>query len=123
MTGPALLLWDGDCGLCRRSVDWAERRDRGRAFRAIPYQQAPSPPMTPALRLACARAVHVLTPGGEVLRAGRASLWVLRHIGHPVLAGVLALPPLVWLVELGYWLVDRNRRLASRLLFRRGAER
>jgi predicted DCC family thiol-disulfide oxidoreductase YuxK len=123
VTAQALLLWDGECNFCRRSVEWAERRDEGHALRAIPYQQAPSPPMTPELRVACARAVHVLTPEGEVLRAGRACLWVLQRIGYPVLARVFALPPLVWVVEVGYWLVARNRGLASRLLFRRGAER
>ena len=123
MSAPALLLWDGDCGLCRRSVEWAERHDSGRTFRAVTYQQAPSPPMTPELRLACARAVHLLTPEGDVLRAGRACLWVLERTGHPVLARGLALPPLVWAVELGYWLVARNRQLASRVLFRGGAER
>ena len=67
--------------------------------------------------------MHVLTPEGQVLRAGRACLWVLQRIGYPVLARVFSLPPLVWGVELGYWLVARNRRLASRLMFRRGAER
>ena len=123
MSAPALLLWDGDCGFCRRSVEWAERRDGGQAFRAVPYQQAPSPPMTPELRAACARAVHVVTPEGTVLRAGRAALWILQRTGHPVLSRVLALPPLLWAVELGYWLVARNRRIASRLMFRRGAER
>jgi predicted DCC family thiol-disulfide oxidoreductase YuxK len=123
VTEQALLLWDGECGFCRRSVEWAERRDRGHTFRAIPYQQAPSPPMTPELQAASARAVHVLTPEGRVLRAGRACLWVLERTGFPVLARVLALPPLVWAVELGYWLIARNRGLASRVLFRRGAER
>jgi len=123
VTAPALLLWDGDCGFCRRSVEWAERHDRAHAFRAVPYQQAPSPPMTPELRAACARAVHVVTPEGVVLRAGRACLWVLERTGHPVLSRVLGSPPLVWAVELGYWLVARNRQLASRVLFRRGAER
>lgn len=123
MTAPALLLWDGDCGFCRRSVLWAERRDTTHAFQAIPYQQAPSPPMTPELRAACGRAVHLLTPDGRMLRAGRACLWVLERIGYPLLARVLALPPLVWAFELGYWLVARNRKLASRVLFRRGAER
>ncbi len=123
MSAPALLLWDGDCGFCRRSVEWVERHDTGHALRAMPYQQAPSPPMTQELRRACARAVHVITPAGDLLRAGRALLWVLERTGHPVLARVLALPPLVWAVELGYWLVARNRRLASRVLFRRGAER
>jgi predicted DCC family thiol-disulfide oxidoreductase YuxK len=123
VSAPALLLWDGDCGFCRRGVAWAERGESGHAFRAVPYQQALPPPMTPELRLACTRAVHVLTADGQVLRAGRACLWVLERVGYPVLAKVLALPPLVWAVELGYWLIARNRRLASRLLFRRGAER
>jgi predicted DCC family thiol-disulfide oxidoreductase YuxK len=95
------------------------RRDTGRAFSAMPYQEAPSPPMTPALRAACARAFHILTPEGEVLRGGRAALYVLRTLQHPVLAAVLAVPPLVWAVELCYWLVARNRRLVSRVLFRR----
>ncbi|HET9156672.1 MAG TPA: DCC1-like thiol-disulfide oxidoreductase family protein [Myxococcaceae bacterium] len=123
MNPPALLLWDGECGFCRRSVQWAERRDTTHAFQAVPYQQAPSPPMTPELRMACSRAVHLLTADGELLRAGRACLWVLQRVGHPVLARVLAVPPLVWAVEVGYWLVARNRQLASRFLFRRGAER
>jgi len=123
VTAPALLLWDGDCGFCRRSVQWAERRDTGHSFQAVPYQQAPSPPMTPELRAACSRAVHVVTAEGTVLRAGRACLWVLERTGHRPLARALSLPPLVWAVELGYWLVARNRELASRVLFRRGAER
>ena len=123
MSTPALLLWDGECGFCRRSVQWAERRDTGHAFQAVPYQQAPSPPMTPELRAACSRAVHLITPEGTVLRAGRACLWVLERTGYAGLSRVLSLPPLVWAVELGYWLVARNRQLASRVMFRRGAER
>jgi len=123
VTAPALLLWDGDCGFCRRSVQWAERRDTGHSFQAVPYQQAPSPPMTPELRAACSRAVHVVTAEGTVLRAGRACLWVLERTGHRLLSRALSLPPLVWAVELGYWLVARNRGLASRVLFRRGADR
>lgn len=123
MNEPALLLWDGECGFCRRSVEWAERHDTEHTFRAMPYQQAPSPPMTSELGAACARAVHVLTPEGKLLRAGRACLWVLERTGYPLLARLLALPPLVWVVEVGYWLVARNRRLASRLMFRRRTER
>ena len=123
MSAPALLLWDGQCGFCRRSVEWAQRRDTGHTFQAVPYQQAPSPPMTPELRKACGRAVHLVMPDGGLLRAGRACLWVLERVGFPVLARVLRVPPLVWAVEVGYWLVARNRQLASRFLFRRGAER
>jgi predicted DCC family thiol-disulfide oxidoreductase YuxK len=117
--GPALLLWDGTCGFCRRCVAAVQRRDTQGAFRAVPYQEAPSPPMSPELRAACARAFHVVTADGQVLRAGRAALYVLAQLGHPHLARLLAFPPLVWAVELGYWLVAENRHLFSRVLFRR----
>ena len=36
------VLWDGECGLCRRFAEWVEREDRGQRFRVVPFQQAPS---------------------------------------------------------------------------------
>ncbi len=119
MSAQALLLWDGTCGFCRRAVAWVERRDTRKLFRAVPYQQAPSPPLQPELLAACAHAVHVVTPEGEVRRGGRAVLEVLRRLGHPALATVLGTAPLVWGVDFGYWVVARNRRRLSWLLFRR----
>jgi predicted DCC family thiol-disulfide oxidoreductase YuxK len=74
--------------------------------------------MTPELARACAQAVHVITPDRRVLRAGRASLYVLERAGWTWRARILGVPPLVWLVELGYRLVAANRDLAGRLLFR-----
>ena len=74
--------------------------------------------MTPELRVACERAMHVLTSDGSTLRAGRAMLFVLEHLGWGGLARVLATPPLIWGVELGYRVVAGNRRTFSRLLFR-----
>jgi predicted DCC family thiol-disulfide oxidoreductase YuxK len=122
MTKQALVLWDGQCGFCRRGIEWVERRNGNHLLRPMAYQQAPSPPMTPELRAACAQAMHVLTPDGRWLRGGRASLYILERIGFPALSRVLSLPPLVWGVEAGYWLVARNRGLASRILFRRRAD-
>jgi len=110
------IVWDGECGFCRRSVEWALAHDVRGQFRAVPYQEVPSPPMTPALREACRRAVHVRTADGRWLRGGRASLFILERIGWPRLARVAALPPLVWLVEAAYALVARNRAFFSRLL-------
>lgn len=82
----------------------------------MPYQEVPSPPMTEPLRRACARAVHVVESDGSLLRAGRASLRVLERLGWRRTARLLSLPPLVWAVELGYWLVARNRGLLGRWL-------
>ncbi len=112
-----LLLWDGKCGVCRRAVEWVRRRDRAERFAIIPYQEAPSPPMTPELRAACRRAMHVLTTDGRTLRAGRASLFVLKETGSRRLAALLGLPPLVWAVDAGYWIAARNRSRLSWLIF------
>jgi predicted DCC family thiol-disulfide oxidoreductase YuxK len=75
--------------------------------------------MSPELHQRCARAVHVITSDGRTLRAGRAVLHILRHNGWGWFARMLALPPLVWGVELGYWIVARNRRLFARFMFRK----
>ena len=84
------------------------------------YQDAPSPPMTPELREACARSSHVITRDGQILSAGRGSIFVLRQLGWRWL-GLLSVPPLIWLVEVGYAIVARNRPFFFRvfsLLFR-----
>ena len=112
-----LILWDGDCGFCQQSVEWLTKRDRRGEFEAMPYQSAPSPPMTPELAAACQTAVHVLTTNGRTLRAGRAGLFLLERIGFGDFARILALPPFIWFVELGYRIIARNRYFFSRLLF------
>lgn len=82
----------------------------------IPYQSAPDPPVTPELRSACSAALHVVLPGGTVLRAGRAVAAVVAAMGWRRLARVVSVPPLSWAVEACYAVVARNRRLVSRVL-------
>jgi hypothetical protein len=74
--------------------------------------------MNPTLIRACRRAVHLQHPDGQLERAGRACLTVLELIGYRRLAHWGRMRPLVWAIELGYWLVARNRSLFSRWLFR-----
>ena len=114
-TGKHLVLWDGDCGFCRRSIEWVERHDRGE-LECIPYQHAPPTVLTKELRRECAEAVHVITNNGRVLRGGRAWLFMLRAIGWHNVAALLGTPPFFWLTELGYRLVARNRHRLSRWL-------
>ena len=113
------MIWDGECGFCRRAVDWFTRHDREQVFRALPFQDAPPGMLTPAQRQRAERAILVIAPDGRYRSAGRAVLFALQEIGwHPWLARLAQKKPLVWLVELGYWLVARNRPLLSKLLFR-----
>jgi len=120
MDGKTWILWDGTCGFCRRAVTWFGRRDKAHQFTVVPYQEAPSPPMTPELYAACERAVHVVKPDGTILRAGRATLFILEHIGWGWVARLLMLPPFIWIVELGYAIVARHRDFFSNFLFRKG---
>lgn len=76
--------------------------------------------MTPPLYEACKKAAHVLTVDGRTLKAGRAALFILAEIGYPRwLIGPFTWPPVVWLTELGYELVARNRPFFSKFLFTR----
>ena len=113
----ALVLWDGECGLCRRSIEWVERRNPG-TLECLPYQQAPPSRVSDALRRECSKAVHVIADDGRVLRASEACLFVLRAIGWRFTPWLLGMRPFAWLAELGYRLVARHRRRLSRLLSR-----
>ena len=75
--------------------------------------------MTPALREQARRAIQVVTSDGRRLSAGRAVLFVCEEIGwHPTLARLGRRRPFVWAIELGYWIVARNRSFFGRFLFR-----
>jgi hypothetical protein len=75
--------------------------------------------MTPALREAARHAVQVVTFDGRRFEAGRAVLFILEEIGwHPRLARLAQRRPLIWLVELGYRIVARNRPFFGRFFFR-----
>ena len=74
--------------------------------------------MTPQLYEASQRAVLVITAGGRIFKAGRAAMFVLEEIGYPHwLIRPFTWPPLVWITELGYWIVARNRSFFGKFLF------
>ncbi|MDG2050742.1 MAG: DCC1-like thiol-disulfide oxidoreductase family protein [Myxococcota bacterium] len=116
---PDIVLWDGDCAFCRRGILWFKNRDSTGRLQMVPYQQAPSPPMTPTLARACRKSLYVIHPDGNQTRAGRAILFLFEAIGFKRLARLGSRRPLVWAIEFGYWLVARNRQIVSRFLFTR----
>ena len=75
--------------------------------------------MTPALREQARTAVQVMTADGRHLSAGRAILFALEATHwHPSAVRLAGRRPFIWLVELGYWIVARNRSFFGRFLFR-----
>jgi predicted DCC family thiol-disulfide oxidoreductase YuxK len=121
---PILLIWDGECGFCCNTLTWLLRHDHDARFQPVPYQELSSPLLTPRLRRQAERAVQVITPDGQQFSAGRAVLFVLQQVGwHPSLVRLASRWPFVWVVELGYWIVARNRSFFSKFLFRRQGQR
>jgi predicted DCC family thiol-disulfide oxidoreductase YuxK len=74
--------------------------------------------MTPQFYRACQQAVHVITADGRILKAGRASMFILEEIGYPRwLIRPLTWPLLIWFTELGYRIVANHRPFFSKFLF------
>jgi predicted DCC family thiol-disulfide oxidoreductase YuxK len=96
---------------------WVRRQDRRGAFHLTPFQEAPSPPMTPTLYAACERAVHVIRRDGRVIRGGRAVLFILERVRFGKGMRLFLLPPIIWVVEAIYWLVANHRPFFARFLF------
>lgn len=72
--------------------------------------------MTDELRRNCERAVHVITQSGDVLKAGRAAVYVLSSLPRLGWLRLFSFPPFVWLTEGVYWLVARRRGIIGRFV-------
>jgi predicted DCC family thiol-disulfide oxidoreductase YuxK len=114
--GPArpepLLIFDGDCGLCRASVDWALARSRT-PLRAVAWQ-ALGPRELAVRGLAVGdvqRAVYLVLEDGRLLRGHEAAAAVLQVCGPlwGLLGRLLALPGISRLSRLVYEAVAVNR--------------
>ncbi|HEX8465080.1 MAG TPA: DUF393 domain-containing protein [Abditibacterium sp.] len=109
-----LVLWDGECGFCRRSVAWLAKYDRYGTLKFQPNQEAD---ISPQLREACQNSVHVVKSDGEILRGGRAVMFCGEQTKWHRLARIAQWPIFLPFVELGYALVAKNRGLFSKFLF------
>jgi predicted DCC family thiol-disulfide oxidoreductase YuxK len=109
------LIWDGDCGFCRRSVQHLRLRV-GESVDLEPYQTAHV--RFPAIPVEAFReAVHLVEPDGRVSRGAEAVFRTLAHGGQALpLAFYRRLPGFAALSEWGYRRVASHRPLISRLL-------
>jgi len=81
------------------------------------YQEYSGPEMTPEFAAACEKDLHVLCTDGTVLRGGPSMIFIFGKLGWSRSARISSLPPFVWIVNVAYWVVSRNRRVFSRILF------
>jgi predicted DCC family thiol-disulfide oxidoreductase YuxK len=111
--GKAIVLFDGQCELCRRSVRSLKRLDW---FKRLQFQDCRDTAHLPPSRVpldpkALLEQMHLLTPNRRRVHAGfRAFRWMAWRI--PVtwwLAPLLYLPGASWLGSKFYRAVARNR--------------
>ena len=110
------LLYDADCGFCKRSLDRILRWDRRGRLRAVPIQGSEGDRLLAALpperRL---DSWHLVGPGGDLYSAGSAAPLLLRLLpGGAALAALLAAFPA--LTDAAYGWVAAHRDLLGRFL-------
>jgi predicted DCC family thiol-disulfide oxidoreductase YuxK len=109
-----VLLYDGECGLCRRWVERLGRWDRAGAIDRVPFQRRAERPELPRIAdAALERAMHLVLPGGEVLPGSHALPVLLGVVpGGRLLRALLRLPGAGLLADRAYrWVAARRHRL------------
>lgn len=113
------LLYDGECPLCRREVEWLKRRDRtGRlaiedisdpGFHAEAYGLTQEAVMS---------VMHGILPDGRIVRRVEAICEAYRAVGLGWLVSPLRWPGVRWLADVAYGVFARNRVSLGRLFGR-----
>jgi predicted DCC family thiol-disulfide oxidoreductase YuxK len=116
----AILLFDGDCGVCNRTAEIMERLDVAHRFSIKPYQSFNEDELK-RYGLSydkCSKRAYVISPGGKVYGgAFAANYFFLKRFPWSVLVVLIyAVPPLLLAEMIGYYFVARYRYRISRWL-------
>lgn len=104
-----VLVYDGDCGICTRSVEFVERRLRTDVeIVAFQFADLASLGLT---REACEDAVQWVTPSGRISHGHIAVGDLLKASGWPwvPIGWLVQTPPTSWIAGAAYRWVARNR--------------
>ncbi len=105
-----LVLYDGVCGLCSKSVRFLIRRDRDRRLMFAPLQGAAAAALRARYpRIPASLDSVVLIDGGEVYLRSKAFLRVSRFLTRPWRWGWYLRWMPAFLLDLGYLVIARLR--------------
>ena len=117
-----VVLYDRDCGLCTASARALRRWDRHGRLELLPLQDADvsdRPTLAETVRgLPLTAAIHVVDETSRTVRAGGDAVLAIGTVlpGGVVVRILGAIPPVRWVVGLGYEVVARNRHRIGRWL-------
>ncbi len=105
------LIFDGDCGFCRRQVRWIQRHDARGLIAPVPLQVADLDRYGVS-RAAAEEAMHLVAPSGTVWRGAAAARELLRLLpGIRHLVWVFHIPGVMFVAERVYrWVARRRHR-------------
>ena len=118
-----LVLYDDHCSFCTfqmRVITWLDWLNR---VSLIPMSHPESMTLAPGLTPASLQeAIHCITPGGRVYRGARGIRFLSARLplAWPM-AVVLWIPGVIWIAEIIYKWISRNRYLLSRFFGCQGA--
>ena len=112
MNEQKVILFDGDCNLCARSVKFIERHDSGNVFRPVALKSAEGRRYAETLNLKVDDPHSVILFDGKMVsQKSKAGIQILESMKSTRRAGrMIGLMPR-WLTDLVYDLVARHRYL------------
>ncbi len=111
-----VLLYDGDCGFCRRWIARLERWDVRSRIRCVPAaERSRVPGLPPISETALQQAMHLVTPDGRVHAGGLAMTAMLPYLpGGSVLRVLFRVPGIQAITNRVYrWVAEHRHDLGS----------
>jgi len=112
----AVLIYDGECPVCAKTVEWIRARSDPDAFEYLSCHSGEIAKRFPRIeKSACLQAMHLVLPGRKVLIGERAALEILKQLhGYRRLACLLRLPGADILLRVFYrWFAKNRHHIAS----------
>jgi len=112
---PPTVIYDGECGFCRQSVELLQRWDREHVLRFVPFQNAAAVARFGIALPALAAALHLVFPDGRVYAGADAAPELLRLLpGKRWLALWFRVPGVLPLARRVYARIAAQRRCLVR---------
>jgi predicted DCC family thiol-disulfide oxidoreductase YuxK len=113
---PAVLIYDGECPVCVKAVEWVRSRSDPHAFEFLSCHSKDLLRRFPSIeKAACLQAMHLVLPGGTVLAGAQAVPEILSRLRrYRWSAFLFRLPGAGILSRLFYrWFAKRRHRAAG----------
>lgn len=114
--GRAVLIYDGNCPVCGKAIEWIRENEKKGSFETIPCQAAEARRRFPFVEEAdCMSAMQLILPDGTVLPGEKAMPEIVKRLRrYGPAADVFSLPGAEILSGAFYrWFADRRYHIAK----------